>query len=817
MNKNFKSNAASAIKYFAILLLLSVNNAFGQKMNCYLADPNGTPREHQLDLERMRLEVSFKPEKGMVTGKVTYYFSPIREQVDSIFFDAPKINIDEVKLNGVVTKFVTDDAGVTVFPASPLHWKTKDSITITYNCIPRKGIYFVGWNTNATTIRKQIWTQGQGVDNRYWIPSYDDMDDKLITETIVTFDKDYKVLSNGTKISETDNHNGTKTWHYSMTHPHSSYLVMLGIGKYGINSTASPNGVKMNFYYYEDQADRMAPTYRGAEKMMDFLQDETGLHYPWESYSQIPVEDFMYGAMENTTATVYGDFLFVDEKAFLDRSYMGVDAHEMTHQWFGDYVTAIDGKHNWLQESFATYYSKIFMRSYYGEDNYQWNRRGEHNAALNASKTDRNPVVNTAGGGARSYQKGSSILDMLRYVSGDEQYKFGINYYLNHHPYSNVETNDLYRAFFDGMGLNYDWFFEEWLYKGGEPIYDVSYEDVTTDGSLESTDIRVLQTQTVDEQTGLFKMPIVFSVYYKDGTSDSKREWVEKQSTLVRVSNPNHKKIDYVLFDPGSMVLKTLNFKKGLEELKAQALKAPLMIDRYDAVLGLKSYSVNEKKETLLEAFNKESFYAIKSEILSQLNGDINSENTINLFGMALKDKDNNVRLAAVNNLFEIPYDLKAKVESLLKDSSYNVVETTLDKLSTLYPDKAKDYLDATKDVCGMGNSIRIKWLEINCHYSIKNVGDSYKQLVDYTSNAYEFRTRVNAFNALQRLDYINDEFIKNLFNATLYTNSRLANPAIGVLDYYYKTSENKTKIQKLYKEGTWEPWQKTILEKYSK
>ncbi len=817
MNNVIKNGSGFVIRNIAILLIFISMNAEAQKMNAYLADPTGTPREHQLDLERMKLEVNFKPEKGMVIGKVTYYFSPIRENVDSIFFDAPKITIDEVRINNKVEKFSMNDAGMTVFPASPLHWKSKDSITITYNCIPRRGIYFIGWNANSPTSRKQIWTQGQGVDNRYWIPSYDDMDDKLITETIVTFDKDYKVLSNGTKLAETSNNNGTKTWHYSMTHPHSSYLVMLGIGKYGIKNTVSKNGVKMYNYYYEDQANCEIPTYRGAEKMMDFLEMETGLRYPWESYSQIPVQDFMFGAMENTTATVYGDFLYVDERAFLDRSYMGVDAHEMTHQWFGDYVTAIDGKHNWLQESFATYYSKIFMRSYYGEDQYQWNRRGEHNAALTASKTDRNPIVHTAGGGARSYQKGSATLDMLRYVSGDEQFKFGIKYYLDHHPYSNVETNDLFRAFFDGMGLNYDWFFDEWLYKSGEPVYDVSYQDVTTGESLESTDIQVLQTQVVDEQTGLFKMPIVFSVYYKDGSNDTKREWVEKQSTLVRIPNPMHKKINYVLFDPGSIVLKTVNFKKTIEELKAQALKAPMMIDRYDALLGLKTFSLNEKRETLLNLFKKETFHAIKSEILAQLNGDLNTDVTVSLFDMALKDKDNNVRLAAVNNLFDIPNELQKDVEKLLKDSSYNVVEATLEKLSTLYPDKAKDYLDATKDVYGIGNSIKIKWLEINCHYNIKNVGDSYKQLVEMASNKYEFRTRVNSFNALQRLDYINDEFINNLFDASLYTNSRLANPAMGVLDFYYKTSENKTKIQKLYKALKLEPWQTTILEKYGR
>src|ERR1700722_20173917 len=177
MNRIPKTLILKAIRCLAVVLLLMINNVFGQKMSCYLDDLKGTPREHQLDLERMVLNVNFKPDSGKVNGKVTYYFSPIREQVDSIFFDAPKITIEDVKLNGVTAKFTTDDAGLTVFPANPLHWKTKDSIVITYNCIPRKGIYFIGWNTNANTIKKQIWTQGQGVDNRYWIPSYDDMDE----------------------------------------------------------------------------------------------------------------------------------------------------------------------------------------------------------------------------------------------------------------------------------------------------------------------------------------------------------------------------------------------------------------------------------------------------------------------------------------------------------------------------------------------------------------------------------------------------------------------------------------------------------------
>ena len=812
-----KYKSPSSLFLITLYLIISSFSSSGQKINGYLADPNAGPREHPIDLLNMDLEVSFEPVNGLVNGNVHYRFNPIRENVDSIFFDAPSITIETVMLNGKTAKFTTNDVGLTIFPDAPLHWKTEGNIDIKYHCTPRKGIYFIGWKDSTNRSRKQIWTQGQGVDNRYWIPSYDDMDDKLITSTKVTFDKDYKVLSNGTKLSEKENKDGTKTWSYTMTHPHSSYLVMLGIGKYNIDSSKSASGVPMRYWYYPDMADRVQPTYLGAEKMMDFLEKETGLKYPWESYSQIPVQDFMFGAMENTTATVYGDFLYVDARAFLDRSYMGVDAHEMTHQWFGDYVTAIDGKHNWLQESFATYYSKIFMKTIYGEDYYEWSRRGEHNGALNASKSDRNPIVHTGAGGSRTYGKGSSVLDMLRYVAGDEQFKFGINYYLIHHPYSNVETNDLYRAFIDGMGLNYDWFFDEWLYKGGEPTYDVSYDDITSASGSEYTEFKVNQIHQIDEYTGVFKMPIVFQVFYKDGTNDSKKEWIDKQSQTVRIDNPNHKKVDFVLFDPGSIILKTVNFKKSLEELKSQAMKAPNMIDRYDALVALKSFSLDDRRETLANAFKKETFQATKSEILSQLSSDLNNENTIQLYNAALKDNDAQVRFAAIQDLNDIPTSLLPNAEALLRDSSYNVVETTLEKLCSKYPDNTSKYLNFTSDVYGMGNSVKIKWLELKCVNNAMADDSSHLKLVDYTSNAFEFRTRVNAMNALQRLFYIDEKLVRNLFDAALNPNTRLTNPAMSVLDYYYKTNWMKTVIQKVYRDGHYTGWQKGILDKYGK
>jgi aminopeptidase N len=234
---------------------------------------------------------------------------------------------------------------------------------------------------------------------------YDNMNDKFTTETITTFDKDYSVLSNGALKSVKANADGTKTWHYAMGHPHAGYLLMLAIDKYAIKKTKTKTGVPVAFYYYPESPEKVEPTSMYTEKMIEFLEEETGIPYPWESYSQVMVQDFMYGAMENTTATIFGDFFNVDSRGFLDRNYIGVNCHELTHQWFGDLITARGGGDTWLQESYATYYAKIFFGTIEGDDRVKMMQRQEMNAALRASETDNNPIRFSGAGTARVYQK----------------------------------------------------------------------------------------------------------------------------------------------------------------------------------------------------------------------------------------------------------------------------------------------------------------------------------------------------------------------------------------------------------------------------
>jgi aminopeptidase N len=798
----------SALTFFSLLLCIATKQLVAQT---FISNPEGEPYARTCDYTHLKLDVAFNCALGQVNGTVTHYFKPLQKKVDTLFFNATKITASQILLNGKAARFVTNEKGITVFCEPALKWGTSDSISIQYTCTPRKGIYFIGWNDATNRCRKQIWTQGEGEDNRNWIPMFDGLNDKATTEMIVHFDPQFKVLSNGKLLSEKKDKSGLKIWHYKMSHPHSTYLIMLGIGDYAIENRVTKSGVPVHLYYYPDQADRVGPTYKYATECIEFLEQQTGIKYPWESYSQIPVQDFMYGAMENTTATIFGDFLQNDARGAIDNTYTGVDVHELTHQWFGDYVTGRSWKQIWLQESYATYYPKAFFKKMNGMDIYEWNRRGEHRAALSFPEKDNLPIVHPSPGTARIYQKGSAVIDMANYVWGEESWQRVIHYYLRHHAYSNVETNDLYQAFQDTLGVVPDWFFNEWLYRGGEPNYKVNYTDMNV-GKDRMTQVIVEQQQQKSGEIGLFKMPIVLQVFYTDGTSDSTRVWIQEAMHVINLPNKNNQPIRFVLFDPGSYVLKKVSFEKSLTELLNQLQYAPHMIDRYDAAMALRAFPIEKKRAALIQQFSKEIFHALKSEIVFQLAND-DDKASMDLLKLACTDKSSEVRQSVVNNVKVVSNELLPSFEQLLLDSSYVVVRLSLEKLSNAFPQNTDRYLEQTKVLTGVGNSLLCKWLEIKASQS-SDKNTAIQQLVDLSGVSYEFQTRKNAAEALKHLNYCDTKVIQNLLEAMCSSNSRLAGPMSGVLGYFYENLAFRLAIKNYYRTQKWSDWQKEILDK---
>lgn len=766
-------------------------------------DAGTVPREHPLDFQELILTVSLNPKVGTLTGIVTHTFTPMRNKVENFFLDAREgLTIKDAKINGKEITFKRDTTGYTFFPRESLGFGLKYSLLINYEAKPKRGIYFIGWNDSTNLSRKQVWTQGQGVDNRHWIPLYDDMNDKIISEVNITFDAGFQVLSNGNKLKEKDNKDGTKTWQYRMPLPHAPYLIMLGIGNYEISEARAKSGQLLRFYYYPDHKDRVESTYKFSTQIMDFYEKEIGINYPWKApYSQIPAQDYMFGAMENTTATVFGDFYCVDARGYLDRNYVGVNAHELAHMWFGDLITARSPSDNWLQESFATHYQWIFDREAFGKNHFDWLRKGAISQALIASQTDKKAIASSDAGTTRWYPKGAFVLEMIKYVVGRDQYNRTVKRYLEKNAFKNVDSNELLLAFQDELGISLNWFWEEWVYKGGEPSYKVNYNDIKNQKNERTTEITVEQVQEVNDLVGLFKMPIKFEVYYRDKTKDTLLQIIENQTTRVSIPNKNNMEIDFVLFDPNSQIMKSVNFIKYQEEWMNQALRAPHMLDRYDAILQLKGVDISKKRETLISSYVRDKFHAVRTEIINQLAADTAKE-SIELLQSAISDKDVNVRKAIINNLALLPSKFEPQLRNLLKDSSYMAIETALEKLCAKYPEKQNEYFEITKNEMGNNHkNVRIKWLELNLNQT-KNE-EYVQELVRYSSPSYEFRTRTLAIEVLKKLNFYSDKFMDNLAQAALHFNGRLATPAGQCIDYLYKQSTYKKAINEFYAKST--------------
>ena len=446
--------------------------------------------------------------------------------------------------------------------------------------------------------------------------------------------------------------------------------------------------------------------------------------------------------MENTTATIFGDFYLVNERSYLDKNYVRVDAHELAHQWFGDMITARSGTHHWLQESFATHYDMMYQNEAFGKDHFDWVRRDYNDQAIAETTKDLKPVAHSAAGTVRHYPKGAFVLQMLKDVVGRDQFNVAIKYYLEKHAYSNVDTDDLLVAFHESLGLSLNWFWEEWIYKGGEPSYKVDFEQK---GTLAYFDVKQVQKQ--NNLVGLFDMPITFTIQFKGGSALNKTVRIDKQSQRLSINIPEGEEISFVLFDPNNRVMKSVDFNKSQKMLLAQAAGAEHMLDRYDAIVALSTMEFEGKEVFFMERFEKETFHGIKSEIITLILPLLN-ENSSKLAALGINDSDVKVRKAVLNNTLRIPVNLEPEYRKLLKDSSYQVIEKTLELLAFYFPGNHVEYIKITADEIGnRSHNVRIANLKVRLIQSADEA--AWKELKTYTSVSYEFLTRIKAAKAL--------------------------------------------------------------------
>ena len=435
-------------------------NKLGLLLFLVIFIPVNAQQSSYLNVTKLEAELKFVPDSSKVIGKASFTFN-VEKLVDSIFIDARGFRI----CNNGATKWL--NIGIDQGYDGEKIWLTGRfkpgefyNYIVYYEVVPKKALYFLktesGWN---------IWTQGQGKYTSHWLPSFDDVNQKTNFDLKVSFDKEYVVLANGILKGEREDANeGKKVWHYKMNAPMSSYLVALAIGKYASKTRYAERGTPLELYYYPKDSLKSEPTYRYTKAIFDFFEQEFEYPYPWGVYRQVPVHDFLYAGMENTSLTLFSDAFVVDSIGYNDNNYTTVNAHEMAHQWFGDLVTAKSGEHHWLQEGFATYYALLAERNLFGDDRYYFElyqsaqQLGRQDDAGNGTS-----LLDSNSSSLTFYQRGAWVLHALRTQIGNAAFRRAVNTYLKSYEYGSAETDDLLDIVASQTGEDMEEFKAVWI------------------------------------------------------------------------------------------------------------------------------------------------------------------------------------------------------------------------------------------------------------------------------------------------------------------------------------------------------------------
>lgn len=365
---------------------------------------------------------------------------------------------------------------------------------------------------------------------KYMFPCHDRPSDKASFDFHITVPDTLYAVANGDSAGVTNNMNGTLTYHWTLDQPMSTYLAALSVADYAVLHDSTDS--RIFYYVYSWDVEDALGSFVHVDQMMAAFEDAYA-PYPWDckfSYVQTPNGDMEHlSQVYHIASAVNGG-----------TNYDWLLAHEMGHMWWGDCVTERYWTDVWLSESFATYSEAIWMETYGEEEYIDYVVNNIMKPYLNSGELF--PIVEPQTPGElwsnTTYEKGASVLHMLRQVMGDTGFFAAYGTYFSEFQYDVATTQD----FIDHVAAQYgdiDWFFDQWVYGEGYPVYDIT-SSTTQQGSDWELTIAIDQIQSVDN---FFTMPVEFLV---EGASED---------TLITFWNdvPNQEETFTIPFEPSSV------------------------------------------------------------------------------------------------------------------------------------------------------------------------------------------------------------------------------------------------------------------------
>ena len=655
-------------------------------------------RTRDYDLQNVRVHLRFDVDRGKVLGEATHSTAILRDGVSELKFDSVNLTIESITLDGKPAKYETTAKVLIVKLPKPAHLGEKMQVAIRYSSQPKRGLYFVLPDKDYPDRPKEIWSQGESEDTRYYIPIYDYPNDRTTSEMLLTIPASWIAISNGKLVGVKTESDGMKTWGWKQSEPLSTYLISVVAGEF-VEKKDDWRGMPVEYVVPRGQESKIDSTFSRTKKMLDAFSDRLDVRYPWAKYAQSSVDDFVVGGMENTSATTLMANSLVDPKLAAESrdGADDVDSHELAHQWFGDLVTCKDWAHLWLNEGFATYFEHYWTEVNLGKDDVDFEFWNDSERWMAQKRLFGIPIVtHDLGNGLENsgniYTKGGLVLRMLREKLGDDAFFHSLHQYLQTNRNQNVVTADLIKSIEQTTAIRVDEFFDQWLYHAGAPQFEIgaNYDDAAKQLHLD-----VKQTQKVEGMAGLFHVPIDVEVATADGRKTFPIDIGKADETFsFTLDGPPL----MVIFDTGNKILKSVEFKRDTAALIYQLKHGENVPDRADAAKSLGDVKgTDDVVAALGAAAINDPFWGVRVESLRAL-GTIGGAAAEKEIEAALSNDKPWVRDVAVGVLgrFKDDSSLGTQLEKIAtSDPAYRVRSAALRSLAALKAPNALGVLTA--------------------------------------------------------------------------------------------------------------------------
>lgn len=661
------------------------------------------------DLLHTRLDLRFDWGKEQVMGAAQLTLTPYFYPTNTLELDAKQMDFKRISMEGKDLTYEYDQQIVTIKLPRVLEVGDTFNIDIDYSARPaatggsaaissNQGLFFINPRGEEGSKPQQIWSQGETEWNSRWFPTIDKPNERCTQETYLTVENRFKTLSNGLLKKSTDNGDGTRTDYWVMNQPHAPYLFAVVVGEFAVVEE-EVDGLPLSYYVEPKYEQDAKAIFARTPEMITFFSQQLDYPFPWDKYAQVVVRDYVSGAMENTTASIFGEFIQKKSRALINNNNDAIVVHELFHQWFGDLVTCESWPNLTLNEGFANYSEYLWYEHFYGPDEAAYHLLSERNGYFFSASGNTHPLIHFGYDDkedmfdSHSYNKGGAVLHMLRNYVGDVAFWAALHHYLTEKAYSAVEAHDLRLAFEAVTGEDLNWFFNQWYFSEGHPDLKIEYGYRSESKEVV---IKVEQRQNPDQMPAIFILPTAIDIHY-DGKTE--RKYIRVNKRVQEFVFPCPVKPEWVQFDPDYILLAEYEDNKTDANFRYQLEHGQHFRDRYDAVQELMRAKDTDFMALGLQTLDDPHWY-IREMMLNNLPIEISTEVKQKAIELTQNDPDSRVRTAALEVLgpTKDPALSKLAIQIIERDSAFNVVGKAVEILSKLDKPAAEKYVSELED-----------------------------------------------------------------------------------------------------------------------